>query len=179
MNGVPIPVLRNERKEMVFLSTRRSGEPGKAMAARKRAYREARNSVAKLTAQIGAMASANPASLAEAETIAGRQAELLDKLTACADALKEHAEALVRLSLRENHGDDAEAILDVLTDKQINDCVGIIETGDVPADFFHAPGIPLKPSSTSDSGAELSAGLPSAGSVEGTWKAETSGSKTP
>jgi hypothetical protein len=181
MNGVPIPVMRAGRKETAYLSTRRSGEVGEKMTAAKAEHRRARNNVFKIAARVRSETMALPPNPNEAQMDAalGRQEELLDLMSAATAEVKKLAVEIVGMSLAENHGPDAVAILDCMTDKQVNDCVAIIETGDVPADFFPLSGTQQKQSSISGPGVVVSGDSPSTGSAEPTSRAAQSESKTP
>ena len=155
MNGIPVPVMRNGSKETVYLSTRRSGSEGEKLRAHKAAFREARNKALKLSTRIATLARAPAgATLDDLDGLISRQEAALDAMQEAVSRAAHEAEQVVLQALRENHGKEAEAIVDCLTDKQLADCVSIIETGDVPADFFPSPGIQPKPSSISGPGVE-------------------------
>ena len=155
MQGIPVTITRNEDEAIIYLSTRRSGAAGKAMKSLKHRFHQAIHAASKANSRVFLIMTKAEGLDAEAEDYADVVAELHEKQTdAAASALKwkeealEHAEDLVRRSLKENHGPDTTDIMDCLTDKQLQQMVTIIETGDTPEDFFPSNGTRPKQSTT-------------------------------
>lgn len=140
MIGIPVTIQRDGKPEKIYLSTRRSGAAGAAMREAKENYyaaqQRAANALARVVAAVS-LAESQPARLEE--VLAKQEKDSAEALTEKTAALN-HAEVLVGLALKENHGPDTDAIMDLLTDKQIMRLVTVIETGDVPSDFFGGPG---------------------------------------
>jgi hypothetical protein len=162
MNGIPLSIRRGGQLETVYLSTRRSGERGAKMSQAKREYRVAQRRCAHCLQETALIARKAEALAARGEPCEGeldRLALSQDQAAAAAQAAAEgalaHATELVRLSLAECHGADAEAIMDCLTDRQLHQCVGIIETGDLPEDFFPSRATPPSASDTLQPGADI------------------------
>ena len=158
MIGVPVNVLRDGEMTKIYLSTRRSGEVGQAMLDLKRNLRSLDLKRAKLykafaiiTKKVddlvddSADAKIDDAALAE---LSADHDKRMKQLTDLDQEYNDLAYKLVELAVHDNHGDDAQAIMDNLTTKQINQCVNIIETGDVPKDFFPQSVIRQNESST-------------------------------
>lgn len=148
-------IRRDGGTETVYLSTRRSGDVGLKMQHLKRDYRTAQRrtahafqEVALVASKANALAATGKPCEAELERLALQQDQAGAVAQDSANGALEHATDLARLALRECHGEDAERILDCLTDRQIHQCVGIIETGDVPADFFPLSATPPSASGT-------------------------------
>lgn len=154
MLGIPVSIVRDGKDETIYLSTRRSGPAGQAMRDAKRRYNDACLQIAKGTTKLSLLMvrvkqipdDADPASPEELRR-AGRLAEDLQALCADADkisdelqsarqAVQDAAEDLIGLAIRDNHGPETEAILDCLSDAQIQTLVKVIESGEPPEDFF-------------------------------------------
>ena len=154
MNGIPMQIRRDGTVETVYLSTRRSGEPGRKMAERKKEYHLAQRQcaaslqeVALIARKAEALASTGNPCEQDLDRLALQQGHVSAVAQDCADAALGAAQDLTLMSLKECHGADAEKILDCLTDRQLHQCVGIIETGDLPEDFF--PKSAIQPSASS------------------------------
>lgn len=176
MIGIPVEIDRSGKDETVYLSTRRSGERGQALRQAIRNYRDAERAAAKLQARMGLITlsvSKIPDDAAGFDAALGKLADEMDRLSdqaaAAKDAALEQAAAAVALALEDNHGDDAAEIMDCLTDRQIIQMIGIIETGETPEDFF--PSRATRPSASTIS---PSAGAPGAHSSKPGSPAPTS-----
>lgn len=172
VNGVPVRIWRNGQKETIFLSTRRSGESGARMKACKGRYRMLRTEEGRLAARIGQlMMRAKQIDSAGADCTAGLEAILEEQIklaSAMAEAKTEAtnvAEELVRLSLAENYGEAGlvDALMDVMSDRQLEQALNAIELGEEPDGFFLDRGTPPSASTTGPSGGSAGAGLSSAG----------------
>lgn len=160
MVGIPYRILRHgddgPEDKMVYLSTRRSGEAGAAMKNAKRDFQEHEFATAKAAQKYAA---ADRSEQKDEE----RLGKLLDEIREQGEAANDAAEKLIRLSLTENYGrENAEAILDKLTTKDIRAMVTVIETGELPKDFFESAGAPPKPTFILPPGGSAPAPLSSA-----------------
>lgn len=161
MNGIGVDYVPNpaqpERREKFYLSTRRTGEGGEALRKAKRKFREAKRKITSIGLKLGfierqAQEEGQPP--ATLERMLERIQQLVDDSATASEEAQAAAEKVVRLALRENHGDQTDEILNSLTDAQVVECVSIIETGEVPEDFFPRTATPPKPSTTTpDAGA--------------------------
>jgi len=166
MLGIPVNIIRNGKDETIYLSTRRSGVIGQAMRDAKRRYNTACLQIAKNTTKLNLLMVRVQKIPDEADHLAG------DLQTLCADADKisdalqvaretaqEAAEELITAAIGDNHGPETEAILDCLSDAQIQTLVKVIESGEPPEDFFQYRAIP--PSANSISPSADAPGAPS------------------
>lgn len=143
MTGIPVSIARDGKREIVYLSTRRSGEPGRQMQDMKRRYRREQQAAAAALLEVAAIAEqarrANPDATDYAEKLldlAARQERASEKALDAGERAVDLAAKLVCAALWENHGEDAQGILDELTDADLHSLVSTIETGEAPADFF-------------------------------------------
>jgi len=141
MNGIPITILRNGQTEKAYLSTVRTGETGQKIRELKKKLREVKNREVKTLKQVLLITdkAEKQTDISKLDEMSVKQDELLGLSTSLAEEALDMAEELVAIALKENHGNDTNAILDCLTDRQILSCVKILETGEVPADFFPSP----------------------------------------
>lgn len=181
MIGLPYRILREGDGEMVdktiYLSTRRSGQFGRAMHEAKRAYQDAEWTCAKATQRYAALSARIAALEAGSQEFAGlldaRDAAYAQVLVAGREA-NDAATLTVSNSLAENYGPAAATdILDLLTQREINAMVMLIETGDLPKDFFGENDPSRKPITTSPSGAPRREAFSSADSARETSKGES------
>lgn len=143
MIGIPVQISRDGKDETIYLSTRRSGVKGGELRDAKRAYRQARLEIARLTTKMSLIAirvnkipdEANHLA-ADLEKLCADMDQLTVGLDAARQAVQDAAEHVVSLAIEDNHGDETAAILDCLTDAQIEALVGVLESGEAPADFF-------------------------------------------
>jgi hypothetical protein len=143
MIGIPIQIIRDGKDETIYLSTRRSGVKGGELRDAKRAYRQARLEIARLTTKMSLIAVRVNKIPDEADHLAADLEKLcddMDKLTIGLDsarqAVQDAAEHVISLAIEDNHGQETASILDCLTDSQIEALVSVLETGETPADFF-------------------------------------------
>lgn len=177
MNGIPIELDLDNSREQILLSTRRSGELGMKVAELKRKFRNTKLAVAGKLQRVTALAKQAEAATADSElsTILDRQETLIGELAAMNDEMQAAAETIVRLALEDNYPPDvAERYMDAMTDAQVLLAVSIIETGDVPADFFPRRATQPSGSITSPSGAMPLPGSSQPGSDGGISKPATS-----
>jgi folylpolyglutamate synthase/dihydropteroate synthase len=150
MIGIPIEIERNGKMEKIYLSTRRSGPIGQGMIeARNQARREKLNS-ARLAAQLSILSARlekMPETDAQLQAIGKEVDELIIGVAKAAEAARNAAEQAVRLAVEANHGPDVDAILDCLSDRDIEQMLTALETGAVPEDFFQRRATPPKQSS--------------------------------
>ena len=145
MTGIPVKIWRDGQEENIYLSTRRSGESGDRMRVLKRAFRKAMFQASKESMRV-ALVLAKVQKLDTAATDYGEQLtallqdqeQAMEASLAHKDKALEAALELVEIALKENHGPETDAIMDCLTDTQVQQCVAIIETGETPADFFQS-----------------------------------------
>lgn len=163
MIGIPVSIERDGKDETIYLSTRRSGENGNAMHAAMKTYREQHLFEARLSARMGLITISVGKIPDDADSFVEKLrglAEDMDTLAKQAagarEAKADAALEVVRLALLDNHGPDTEAIMDCLTDKQIEQMVGIIQTGETPADFF--PSRATRPSASTTTPAAAAPG---------------------
>ena len=146
MIGIPYRLLRHGEDgpvdKMIYLATRRSGEAGAAMRKAKRDFQKHEFAGGKATLRFKAESLVeNP----NEEKIV----KLLEEIQEAGEAGNDAAEKLVLLSLTENYGKEtATEILDLLTNRDIRTILSVLETGELPKDFFGSNGQPLKPTST-------------------------------
>jgi hypothetical protein len=155
MVGIPYRIVRHGEDgpvdKMIYLATRRTGEAGAAMKKAKRDFQKHELATAKAATRYAA---AEAAESKDGE----RACKLLEEIHENGQAANDAAEHLVLLSLTANYGrEKAEEIIDELTTREIRAMLGVIETGELPKDFFDKPGQPPKPISTSPSGGSVPA----------------------
>ena len=157
MNGIRIELEIGGDREKVYFATRRAGDDGDQMRRAQRLFHENRLNAARIATRIGVVASqadVPDVTLAKLEEVDRMVGELAAQARELAEQTRNCAEQFVRLSLLENYGEaDAERFLRNLTDAQIAQLVGIVETGSVPADFFPSRAIPPSASIISPPGA--------------------------
>jgi len=159
VNGIPLTIRRDGELEKVYLSTHRSGEKGEKFRTLKREFHRAHIEAAKAgKSSILTMEKAEKIEDIETlEKLAAEQDGAMDRLDEARARTMELAEAIVRESLGGNYPDgEVDGIMDCMTDAQLVKCVSIIETGDVPADFFPSPDTPPSESTTSPPGGSIS-----------------------
>jgi flagellar motor protein MotB len=171
MIGIPYRIVRHGDKgpedKVFYLATRRSGEAGAAMKKTKREFQKAELATAKAAQRYQA---ASAAEHQDEELLCN----LLEDIQLAGQAADDAAEHLVLLSLTENYGrENAEAVLDQLTDTDIKKMVSVIETGELPKDFFESSGQPPKPTSTLQPGGSPPAPSSSADTQPGKLPAAT------
>jgi len=143
MVGVAFQIMKAGKPAKAYLSTRRSGAAGKKMKKLKRQFHKAEHAMSKASMcmymameraeKLDASSDQYLEQLVELDTQQTKASE--DLLTLGEESL-DAATKLVECALRENHGPETTEIIDGLTDKQIKQCVAIIETGAEPEDFF-------------------------------------------
>lgn len=141
----------------LYLATRRTGEAGKAMREAKREFYRLEFACARAAqryqaadARVRGLAPGDPGQEAAVE----KRDALLDQIRETGENATDAAERMVRLSLTANYGaDGANDLLDQLTDKEVRAMVSVIETGELPADFFGEGAARPRPTTISPSGA--------------------------
>lgn len=144
MIGVRIEIFRDDKPETVYLSTVRTGMEGEAIATAKRECRAAKLAQAQMLPRVAFVTDKAervpkdaPDRTEQLGALASEQDALIELLGAAQDREERAALAVTRLALEANYGaKEAARILDCMTDRQIGQCVGILETGETPADFF-------------------------------------------
>lgn len=160
MVGIPYRIVRHgeagPEDKVFFLATRRSGEAGAAMKKAKREFQKQELATAQAAHKYAAAERAEEKDPVEGVPHGAREEKLckhLEEIRAASQAADDAAEHLVLLSLTENYGrENAEAILDQLCDADIRKMLSVIETGELPKDFFGSSGQPPKPTSISQPG---------------------------
>lgn len=170
MIGLTYRLLRDSEdgpvEKHLVLSTRRRGEAGEAFKRRLAQFKDAvfeKDRAAQRWSALQARLASLPP---EGDAFMATQ----EKADACYDLLRTTdaamyaaAEELVRSSLAENYGaEGADALLDFMTEQDLRGCVALIQSGELPKDFFPYPGAQPKPSSTSPaaSGQGASSSMP-------------------
>ena len=175
MNGIRIELEIGGDREKVFFATRRAGEPGAQMRAAQKTFHANRLAAVRVMNRInvaaGELDEGNAAALEELDAKIGalgnEARDLSEQARAC-------AETFVRLSLGENYGEaDIGRFLQNLTDAQVAQLVGIVETGSVPADFFPSRATPpngstITPPAAGPGASSLSTDSPAPTSMPGT-----------
>lgn len=160
MIGIPYRLLRDTEEgpvdKTVYLATRRSGEAGQAMKEAKRAFHKHEMAVGRaykryqsLDVRVRRLEASGADSV---DQVIEQRDEAFARIQEEADLANDAAEKVVRLSLKENYHDQTDSILDICTDKDLAAMVVVIETGELPKDFFGSGGPPPKSSSTEPSG---------------------------
>jgi hypothetical protein len=165
MLGIPLELLIGGNPEKVYFATRRSGELGVKMRALRRTYHMARMEAARFLARTQAIGQAadsleadRPNYMDELEKLLADQEKQTELAMDAKEKARAAAEELARLSLGENYsGDTLERIMNCLTDRQLAFLVTVIETGEVPEDFFPRPATQPSGSTTSPSVASTGA----------------------
>lgn len=160
MIGLTYRLLRDSDEGPVekhlVLATRRRGDGGEAMKARMTEYKRqvfAKDRAAqRWQAMQARLACQAPDSDKFLET-----ADLADQayegMRLADEAMYAAAEDLVRCSLVENYGaQGADELMDFLTELDLRGCVALIQSGELPKDFFPYPGDRQNESSTSPAG---------------------------
>jgi hypothetical protein len=163
MTGIPFEIRAEgnpDETETVYLSTRRTGDIGRKMETLKQQIRNhdisraaALRRAALCSHKCDALAKSSPTFARDLDALGEQQDVALFQATQLAGELNAARADLVRLSLSSNYGDRTDNILDRLTDVELQAAVSLIETGELPADFFGARGTQRKSSTTSQSGA--------------------------
>lgn len=160
MVGIPYRLLRDSEdgpvEKVLYLATRRTGEGGQAMKNAKREYYAHEFGCACAAKRFQSADQAVLACAPEDDRRAALENERdaqLERIRAEGDAATDAAERLVRLSLTENYGAAAAGeIVDQLTDRDVRAMVTVIETGELPPDFFGGSDRRPRPTTTSPSG---------------------------
>jgi hypothetical protein len=171
MIGLPFTIRRHSPNglvdETVYLRSRRTGEVGRKMREALREYHRRQFDQQRAAAQAAmllgkALAGADALGAGiDLEKIAADQDVAMTRAQELARGALELAELVAALALASNYDvGNVERVMDLLTDRELHAIVGLVEVGQVPADFFASPGIPPMPSATGHSGAEP-ASLPS------------------
>ena len=166
MIGIPFEIRRFSERgaemETVFLRSRRRGPEGVKMRQAISSYRRAQLDQARLASKVGlltqrflsALGADEPAAASPAAG-AALEAEQTAGLSAAADASEEalrQAELIAQFALQENHGDDTDRIVGMLTDRELHAIVATVEQGGMPKDFFPSAAIPPSANAISPSG---------------------------
>lgn len=179
MFGLPFRLLMHgdsgPADKVVYLRTQRSGDDGRKLREAKGVYRKAMFALARAGQRLTTL-QRQLAELPAGELAAVQEAAdfVLAEIQGLEQAALEAGEKIVRLALRPNYGDKLDEILDQLTDRDIRGMVGLIETGELPADFFESSARPPKPTTTSPSGAPPAEPCSATGTRRGRSKAEKS-----
>lgn len=181
MNGLKVQLDIGGEREDVFFATRRSGSVGATMRKVQVEFRRLRFAASRVAARMTTQAArldqqgeSTADSLKLYEDVDAIVAKLVEEAQSLSEAARNSAEEFVRLSLAENYGgDEIERILGNLTDAQLAQIVGIVETGAVPEDFFPARATPPSASTTLPPDALPGASSSSTGSPVPTSKPAT------
>lgn len=161
MLGLPIELEIEGNNERIFFATRRRGQDGEDMRKHRRAFHTAKMAALTHLRRVEALeikADQIPADTQDRDLriseILGEQGKELQASLDAKEQAREACERLVRLSLGENYPDTekVERILGSLTDNQLAYLVTVLETGEVPADFFPRRATLPKPSTTTQPG---------------------------
>lgn len=142
MIGVPLKIKHGDNEEIVYMSTRRSGDVGKGICNAKRKFRKAQCNYMKALKKSGIVMAlkGDALSVEDVERISKEQDEHIDAAANSKFDALQAAEVVVSKSLRVNYPQEkVDKILDTLTDEQICKCVDVLETGGQPEDFFPSP----------------------------------------
>jgi len=142
------------RKE-VFLSTCAPEELREKMAQAKRDFRKASfemQAAAQRWAAVRRQVSLVDPALPGFDELIDKQAAAFALVRTTEDAAYEAAEQIVRCSLARNYAGKADEIMDAASQKDLLAMVTLINTGELPADFFPSPAQERKPTSTSAPG---------------------------
>ena len=167
MLGIPFTIRRFPERGVedvdIYLRTRRRGPAGEKMRREIRAYHQAQFDRMKAASRAGMLVN-RATSLTEIddalrvealEKIEADQIAQMDLARLRAEDTLEHAEAIAACALADNYPrEQAEEIVDGLTDQDLHGIVATIEMGAMPKDFFPLPATPPSPSSTAPSGSE-------------------------
>lgn len=151
MNGIPLRIKRDGQTETVYLSTIRSGEIGKKIRELKGQYRAFQRKLTTAQKQIGLATLAvgkGDLPMDKLIEISTEQDQAIADRDRLAESVLACCEAIAAETLAPNYGIESFRILDALTDAQIRAIPQILESGDVPADFFPSPDTPASASGT-------------------------------
>ncbi len=150
MNGIPVTVWDEGPKTLV-LGHRQSGDAGARMRKLKGDFHTCQRQAASAFRDVAKAARAAEKTETEAdlERLAAAQDAAAGIAHANLAAALDHARELARLALEMNYPGQAERMLDLFTDAQLREVPGILETGDVPQDFFRSRDTPPSGTSTS------------------------------
>jgi hypothetical protein len=163
MFGIPFTVIRESDVggmiETIYLRTYRRGPLGDEMRKAIKAYHDATNGQNRAAAQVPIiLGKATKLSMEETnieamEKLAAEQDAAIEQSTQSGRDALQAAEKVAEVALRENYGEKTEAVLDRLTDRELNAIVGTVEMGAMPKDFFQWTEDRRKQISTGPSGA--------------------------
>jgi len=184
MKGIPFRITAQTDKgpvdKVLYLTTRRMGTTGETFKKAKRDYHKSQCDAARAT-QKYAVAEKQVNELDPATDKYQEAAQVCDEclvsIDAGADQALKHAEKIVRLSLQPNYGKaDTESIMDELIDADFHAMVSLIETGELPPDFFRFKEARQKSTTTAQSGEAPDKSSTAAASPKRKSKKEKSGS---
>ena len=140
-HGIPMRFWnhREEREETVYLATLRSGAGGQRLRELRREHDRLATRVRRGGRDLPLISAAiredmTPEKLRDSAT---EQDVLVDELRTLDNSLQETAADLVKSALTLCHGaDEAERVLDCLSDRQVEQAVRMLDLGCEPADFF-------------------------------------------
>lgn len=163
MNGIPLRIWRDAAWETVYLSTRRSGETGCAIAQARAEFRAQSRLAAreaKLAAIVGA-AARDDDPLERLMELSARQDQHMADHERLDQAAMDAAREAARLALADCHGaDEAARILDCLSDGHLRRIMRVLDVGEAPDDFFGHRGTPPSASGTGRAAATTAASSP-------------------
>jgi hypothetical protein len=140
-NGVPMRFFnqRLQDEETVYLATTRTGELGEKLRAARGAWHDAQEKIRRVLRD-AVLLSQGVSDATPVETLrelAARQDLLNAEAARLGTVAEEAAELHAMLALEACHGaDEARRIMDCLTDRQVQQCIRLVELGEEPADFF-------------------------------------------
>lgn len=160
MIGIPFTIRRAGPDnpvvdEVVYLRTRRSGEAGASMRRAMVDYREATMAQMRQAARTARLADAagTISDVAALERVERDVAAAMEESNAQGARALAAAETIALLSLYENYDpQEADRIMDQLTERELHAIVATLELGQMPKDFFGPAATQPKPSGTGPSG---------------------------
>lgn len=184
MIGIPFTIRRTDSEQgivetVVYLRSRRRGAEGEKMRKAIRDYNrtqfEQSRNVSRAAAAVARMHILGEGAGEEAlEKVLADQEAAMDASETAREQQLARAEEITALSLADNYGpEEAQRLLDVMTDEELCAVVQTIEHGAMPPDFFRSRGTPPKQNSTQQDGDGPSASSSPRDIQEGTSKEAT------
>jgi len=176
MIGLTYRLLRDSEdgpvEKLLVLSTHRRGPAGEAFKRRMARYKDAVFAKDRAAQRWSALQARLASLPPDSDKFLAAQADAdgaYGSINTADEQMYQAAEELVRCSLVENYGaEGADALVDFCTEQDLRGCVALIQSGELPKDFFPYPGALPKPSST----------LPAASVPDGSCSGTDSGAGT-
>lgn len=157
ISGIPVEIPIAGELVKVYFATRRFGKDGDDMSVARDDFHRAQIAMSQKLQRIAMLAHKSQHVSAKSNNgmeqlmkIADQQNEASTELVEIRSLHIKSATEYVRHSLTENYGPEgAQHYMSQMTDKQIIEAVSVIETGEVPEDFFESPATRQKSSDTS------------------------------